>query len=171
MILQPEDLPEGLSYEPRAASPPEEPWGSPEGWVAGYRLGAYLPHSDANEGDLVCVTGGVHLYETVAAAKAAWKRGHEQLEKIFQAAPYQESEWRDIPVPSLGDETAGYFVSARSNFCGWEDRQMETVTVDLRKGSLWVGLVTYTLGHGASLDAAIELAKKQLARVEAVLGE
>lgn len=172
MILQREDLPEDLSYEVRPASPEAE-MPVPVGRVAGYDLGAYLPHSVAKEGDLVCITGNLDLYESIGAAKTRWKEMGEWFDKAeaLEPPPSEEVEWRRISVPSLADQTASYFLSARSNWCGWEDTQMEMVTVSFRKGRLWASVSTYTLEHGASSDEAIALAQKQLARIEVALEE
>lgn len=171
MILQREDLPDGLSYEPRPGSPPEPEWGDPETWVGGYRLGAYLPHSVAKEGDLVCISASLELYDTVAAAKELWKRGQERVQELRQMSPSDEAGWIEISVPSLADQSAGYFLSTRSNLCLWEDTQMEAVMVHFRKGRLWAGVFTATLGHGASPEEAVDLARKQLSRIETALGE
>lgn len=171
MILQQEDLPEGLSYEPRPGSPPEPEWGDPEAWAGGYRLSAYLPQPLAEEGDLVCITAGLHLYDSVAAAEEFWERGEEGLQQAQETAPSGEAGWTEISVPSLADQSAGYFLSARTNLCLWEDTQMEAVMVYFRKGRLWAGVFTATLEHGASPDETVELARKQLARIEAALGE
>jgi hypothetical protein len=171
MILQREDLPAGLSYQPRPGSPPEPEWGDPETWLGGYGLAAYLPHSVAKPGDLVCISAGLALYDSVAAAKEFWKQGHEWLQQLRQTPPPGEAGWIEISVPSLADQSAGYFLSTRSNLCLWEDTQMEAVMVHFRKGRLWAGVFTATLEHGASPDEAVELARKQLARIDAALGQ
>ena len=169
MVLQPEDLPAGLSYEVHPAWPEAEASPPPVGRVGDYRLEAYLPHSAAKEGDLVCVTGSLELYESMGAAKARSKEFEEWSEKASEPPPSEEVELRRISVPSLADQTGGYFLSARSNWCRWEDTQMEAVIVSFRKGRLWAAVATYTLEHGASPDEAIALARKQLARIEAAL--
>lgn len=170
MLLQPEDLPQGLSYESHPGLLPDR---APEGRLGGHRLGAYLPERPTEEGQLACITGSIELYESVGAAKAAWKEGEEQLQEALRALPYEGNQWRfeEISVPPLADQIMGLFLSTRANFCRWEDPQIESIGVALRKGRLWAGVVTYTLEHGASPGEAIALAQKQLARIEAALAE
>jgi hypothetical protein len=48
---------------------------------------------------------------------------------------------------------------------------MEWIILWFRKGSLLVSITAYTLEQGASPDQAVELARKQLARIDAALGE
>jgi hypothetical protein len=173
LMLQPDDLPQGFSYELTSELTPMTPdLADPQERTAGRKLRSLLEESLQGEGKTVCIVSELELYASAEAAAARLAEEQQTIEAMAASVPAEEGVPEKLDLPAIGDGADGFFLSApRVTFCGWEAVQAEVVSLTFRKGELLADVRTYTLGEGASTDEAIELARKLLARIEAGLGE
>ena len=172
MMLQADDLPQGFSYEVTSDVLPVLVLGEPQQRMAGRHLRSLLEESLQEEGKTVCIISDLELYVSAEDAAARLAEERQALEEIAAAVPEEEGVPEKLDLPAIGDDASGFFLSApRVSFCGWESVQAEVVSLTFRKGRLLADVRTFTLGKGASVDEATELARKLLARIEAGLGE
>ena len=171
MMLQADDLPEGISYDDSSEVPALPGVGEPEQRVAGRRLRSLLEESLQQEGKTVCIVSDLELYESTEDAAATLAGEQQAMEEKATAVPTEEGALETLDLPAIGDEADGFFLAApRVSFCGWESVQAEVVSLTFRKGRLLADVRTYTLGQGASTDQAIQLANALLTRIEHGLG-
>ena len=172
LMLQAADLPQDFSYDVTSEVLTLADLSDPQQRTAGRHLRSLLEESLQGEGKTVCIVSDLELYASAEAAAARLTEEWQVTEGIAAAVPAEEGVLEKLDLPTIGDETSGFTLSApRVNFCGWESVQAEVVSLTFRKGELLADIRTYTLGQGASTDQAIELARKLLARIEAGLGE
>ena len=173
LMLQPDDLPQGFSYEVTSeVAPLAADLGDPEERTTGRKLRSLLEESLQGEGKTVCIVSDLELYASAEAAAARLAEEQQTIEAMAASVPAEEGVPEKLDLPVIGDEASGFFLSApRVSFCGWEAVQAEVVSLTFRKDRLLADVRTYTLGEGASTDEAIELARRLLARIEAGLDE
>ena len=172
LMLQAEDLPQGFSYDVTSEVLTLADLSDPQQRTAGRHLRSLLEESLQGEGKTVCIVSDLELYASAEAAAARLAEESQTIEAMAAGLPAEQGVPEKLDLPAIGDEAAGFFLSApRVSFCGWEAVEAEVVSLTFRKGELLADVRTYTLGQGASTDQAIELARKLLARIEAGLGE
>jgi len=172
LMLQAADLPQGFSYDVTSEVLTLTDLSDPQQRTAGRHLRSLLEESLQGEGKTVCIVSDLELYASAEAAVARLAEEAQTIEAMAAGLPAEQGVPEKLDLPAIGDEAAGFFLSApRVSFCGWEAVEAEVVSLTFRKGELLADVRTYTLGQGASADQAIELARKLLARIEAGLGE
>lgn len=173
LMLQPEDLPQGFSYDLSSdLTPLTAGLGEPQERTAGRKLRSLLEESLQGEGKTVCIVSELELYTSAEAAAARLTEEQRTIEGMAAGLSAEEGIPEKLDLPAIGDEASGFFLSApRVTFCGWEAVQAEVVLLTFRRDRVLADVRTYTLGQGASTDQAIELAGKLLARIEAGLSE
>ena len=172
LMLQAADLPQGFSYDVTSEVLTLADLSDPQQRTAGRHLRSLLEESLQGEGKTVCIVSDLELYASAEAAAARLAEESQTIEAMAAGLPAEQGVPEKLDLPAIGDEAAGFFLSApRVSFCGWEAVEAEVVSLTFRKGELLADVRTYTLGEGASTDEAIELARRLLARIEAGLGE
>ena len=173
LMLQPEDLPQGFSYDLSSdVTPLAADLSEPQERTAGRKLRSLLEESLQGEGKTVCIVSELELYTSAEAAAARLAEEQRTIEGMAVGLPAEEGIPEKLDLPAIGDEASGFFLSApRVTFCGWEAVQAEVVLLTFRRDRVLADVRTYTLGQGASTDQAIELAGKLLARIEVGLSE
>lgn len=172
LMLQAADLPQGFSYDVTSEVLTLTDLSDPQQRTAGRHLRSLLEESLQGEGKTVCIVSDLELYASAEAAVVRLAEEAQTIEAMAAGLPAEQGVPEKLDLPAIGDEAAGFFLSApRVSFCGWEAVEAEVVWLTFRKGELLADVRTYTLGQGASADEAIELARKLLARIEAGLGE
>ena len=172
LMLQAADLPQGFSYDVTSEVLTLADLSDPQQRTAGRHLRSLLEESLQGEGKTVCIVSDLELYASAEAATARLAEESQTIEAMAAGLPAEQGVPEKLDLPAIGDEAAGFFLSApRVSFCGWEAVEAEVVSLTFRKGELLADVRTYTLGEGASTDEAIELARRLLARIEAGLSE
>jgi len=172
LMLQAADLPQGFSYDVTSEVLTLADLSDPQQRTAGRHLRSLLEESLQGEGKTVCIVSDLELYASAEAAAARLAEESQTIEAMAAGLPAEQGVPEKLDLPAIGDEAAGFFLSApRVSFCGWEAVEAEVVSLTFRKGELLADVRTYTLGEGASTDEAIELARRLLARIEAGLSE
>lgn len=172
MMLQPDDLPEGFSYDVTSEVLPPAGQSEAQQRMAGRHLRSLLEESLQEEGKTVCIVSDLELYASADAAAATLTEEWQVIQGTAASVPEEEGVLEKLDLPAIGDDASGFTLSApRVSFCGWEAVQAEVVSLTFRKDRLLADVRTYTLGQGASTDQAVELARKLLARIEASLGD
>ena len=172
LMLQAADLPQGFSYDVTSEVLTLTDLSDPQQRTAGRHLRSLLEESLQGEGKTVCIVSDLELYASAEAAVARLAEEAQTIEAMAAGLPAEQGVPEKLDLPAIGDEAAGFFLSApRVSFCGWEAVEAEVVWLTFRKGELLADVRTYTLGEGASTDEAIELARRLLARIEVGLGE
>ena len=172
LMLQAADLPQGFSYDVTSEVLTLADLSDPQQRTAGRHLRSLLEESLQGEGKTVCIVSDLELYASAEAAVARLAEESQTIEAMAAGLPAEQGVPEKLDLPAIGDEAAGFFLSApRVSFCGWEAVEAEVVSLTFRKGELLADVRTYTLGEGASTDEAIELARRLLARIEAGLSE
>ena len=166
MVLQLEDLPAGYvsgeAGEVRGAAG----MGTLGGYTAYYFR---LDESGQFQGEAGCVWASVTLYESSSKARAV----------LQEAKRGSEGQPESVSIPTIGDESAArsYFPRGVPDSCGGTgvgmapDVNAEVGAVLFYKGRIEGAITVWTLAQGTSVDAAAEYARKQLARIDAALGE
>lgn len=173
MVLQREDMQAGLTlleedgeergfmeplYDPRA--------------TAMFIREFELPPGEAEPGSVVCVRSTALLYESVEDAKMTY-REVDELGRVFEGAAMeqgQESEYEEVSLPELGDERKGFrALDESATFCSsYEDQAAEEHLIVFLRRNVAAGLFVFTYEGGGSLAEAVDLARKQADRIEAV---
>lgn len=167
MVLHLEDLPSdyvsGEAGEVRGAAG----IGTLGGYTAYYFR---LDESGQFQGEAACVWASVTLYESSGKVKAV-------LEEVKRRS---EGQPESVSIPTIGDESAArsYFPRGVPDSCGGREAvgvtggvNAEVAAVLFYRGRIEGAITVWTLSRGTSVDTAVELARKQLARIDASVGE
>ena len=122
------------------------------------------------QGEATCVWASVVLYESSGKAKEAL----EEARRLSEGQP----EGVSIPVIGDGSTARFYFPRGVPHSCGGGDGDQalhdvdaEVAAVVFHKGRIEGSITFWTLAQGTSVDAAVEFARKQLARIDAASEE
>jgi hypothetical protein len=167
MILQLEDLPSGYVSGEAGEVRGSEDMGTLGGYTAYYFR---LDESGQFQGEATCVWASVALYESSGKAKTAL----EEAKRLSEGQP------ESVSIPVIGDGSTARFHFPRGvpHSCGGGDGDQalhevnaEVTAVLFHKGRIEGSITFWTLAQGTSVDTAVEFATKQLARIDAALGE
>ena len=167
MVLQLEDLPSGYV----SAEAGEMRGAAGMGTLGGYAAYYFrLDESGQFQGEAGCVWAVVELFETSDRAKAVVEENKRR----------SEGQPESVGIPAIGDESAAlsYFPRSVPDSCVRKDGvrllhdvNAEVALVLFHKGRIEGSITLWTLSRGTSVDTAVELARKQLARMDAALRE
>jgi hypothetical protein len=167
MILRLEDLPAGYTSGNAGDSRGSAGMGVLGGYTAYYFR---LDESGQFQGEAGCVWAGVELFESSERAKAVVEENKRR----------SEGQPESVSIPAIGDEShaLSYFPRSVPDSCVRKDGlrvlhdvNAEVALVLFHKGRIEGSITFWTLSRGTAVDTAVELARKQLARIDAALGE
>jgi len=165
MVLHLEDLPAG--YVSGDAS--EMRGAAGLGTLGGYMAYHFrLDESGQFQGEAGCVWTVVELFESSDRAKAVVEENKRR----------SEGQPESVSIPTIGDGSAAlsYFPRGVPDSCVSKDgaRTLQDVNAEValvlfHKGRIEGSITFWTLSRGTSVDTTVELARKQLVRIDAAL--
>jgi len=163
MALQPEDLPSQFGGTQRDGSLNLEGESS-TGSSAAYRRMFTSESADVQPGTASCVETSLSLYARPEAAHSVLAESLNEAASASGLSPIEEAD--------VGEESAGFTFVAGNEVCnlGIADRG-SAISVVSRSGQVISTVLLVALEGDASADEAVNLARKQAQRVEAVLTE
>jgi hypothetical protein len=166
MVLQLEDLPSGYVSGEAGEARGAAGIGTLGGYTAYYFR---LDEAGQFQGEAGCVWTSVALYESSGRAKAALQGAEDRAE----GQPGRVS----IAIIGDGSIATSHFPRGVPDSCGGTgvgtapDVNAEVGAVLFYRGGIEGAVTVWTLSQGTSVDTAVELARKQLARIDASVGE
>jgi hypothetical protein len=167
MILHLEDLPAGYTSGDAGDSRGSAGMGVLGGYTAYYFR---LDEGGQFQGEAGCVWAVVELFESGDTAKAVVEENKRR----------SEGQPESVSIPAIGDEShaLSYFPRSVPDSCVRKDGarvlhdvNAEVALVLFHKGRIEGSITFWTLSQGTAVDTAVELARTQLARIDAALGE
>jgi hypothetical protein len=167
MVLQLEDLPSGYVSGEAGEARGAAGIGTEGGYTAYYFR---LDEAGQFQGDAGCVWTSVALYESSGRAKTALQEAEDRA----------EGQPGLVGIATIGDGSiaTSYFPRGVPDSCLTQDGAQVVGDVNAEVGAVLFyrgrieGAVTvWTLSQGTSVDTAVDLARKQLARIDAAVRE
>jgi hypothetical protein len=166
MVLQLEDLPSGYVSGEAGEARGATGIGTLGGYTAYYFR---LDEAGQFQGEAGCVWTSVALYESSDRAKAALQEAEDRAEGqpgLASIATIGDGSIASSHFPrGVPDSCGGQSVGAAS------DVNAEVGAVLFYRGRIEGAVTVWTLSQGTSVDTAVDLARQQLARIDAAVRE
>jgi len=163
VVLQREDVEIGVMTESTA---------QPDSASAAYAHQFEVPAENVGPGDIACITGGAALYDSLEQAEEAFDETLTSFNDLKDdpVASGAGIELAQLTVPEIGDRTVGFRLrSSTAVFCSdYENEPIDQHIVVFQQNNVLSNVSVINFESGASLEEAIELAKKQETRIDQV---